>query len=68
MEDVKIGNLAADELERLHISIGINHSMIEDPSLFAVIGLPPFWLWIPRFIMAIIAVQFYRLIKLIKRG
>ncbi len=66
MEEAKKGNLTGDELERLHISIGINHSMTEDPSIFAVLGLPPFWLWIPRFIMAILAVQAYRLIKLLR--
>jgi len=37
--------------------IGINHSMIEDPSLFLSFGLNPFWLWVPRFIMAIIATR-----------
>jgi hypothetical protein len=63
MEEAKRGYLSKDELERLHISIGINHSMIEDPLLFAVLGLNLLWLWIPRFIMAIIAVQSYRLIK-----
>ena len=66
MEEAKKGNLSKDELERLHISIGINHSMIEDPLLFVVLGLNPFWLWIPRFIMAIIFVQSYRLVKLVK--
>ena len=66
MEEAKKGTLTRDELERLHISIGINHSMTEDPSIFAVIGLPPFWLWITRLLMAIVAVQAYRLIKLIR--
>jgi hypothetical protein len=66
MEEVKRESLTRDELERLHISIGINHSMTEDPSIFAVLGLPPFWLWIPRLVMAIIAVQSYRLIKLLR--
>jgi spore maturation protein SpmB len=66
MEEAKKGNLTKDELERLHISIGINHSMTEDPSIFAILGLPPFWLWIPRLIMAIVAVQSYRLVKLLR--
>jgi len=66
MEESKKGLLTRDELEHLHISIGINHSMTEDPSIFAVLGLPPFWLWIPRFLMAIVAVQAYRFIKLVR--
>jgi spore maturation protein SpmB len=67
MEESKKGILTRDELEHLHISIGISHSMTEDPFIFAVLGLPPLWLWIPRFLMAIVAVQSYRLIKLLKR-
>jgi hypothetical protein len=56
VEEAKEGNFSAEELERLHISIGINHSMVEDPTLFASLGLSVFWLWIPRVITAIVAV------------
>lgn len=35
-------------LTRLHLSIGVNHAMIEDPALFLPLGLPIFWLWVPR--------------------
>jgi hypothetical protein len=56
-----------EALERLHISIGINHSLIEDPLLFMALGLPPFWLWVPRLIMAVVAVQMYRVVRLLKR-
>ena len=66
VEEAKKGALTREELERLHISIGINHSMVEDPALFAVLGLTAFWLWVPRFIMAIIAVLTYRAIKQLK--
>ena len=66
VEEARKGTLSKDELENLHISIGINHAMIEDPFLFAVLGLNLLWLWIPRLIMAIIVVQFYRMIKLLK--
>ncbi|HAZ31786.1 MAG TPA: iron transporter, partial [Dehalococcoidia bacterium] len=31
VEEAKKGSLTKEELERLHISIGINHAMIEDP-------------------------------------
>ena len=68
VEEAKKGTLTREELEHLHISIGINHAIVEDPLLFAVLGLNPFWLWIPRFILAIIAVQTYRAIEhLVKR-
>ncbi len=67
VEDAKNGTLKKDELERLHIFVGINHAMLEDPALFAVLGLNAFWLWVPRFIMALIAVQAYNAIKSLKK-
>jgi hypothetical protein len=63
VEEAKDGNFSAEELERLHISIGINHSMVEDPTLFASLGLSVFWLWIPRMITAIIAVYVFNIWK-----
>jgi hypothetical protein len=59
VEEAKEGNFSAEELERLHISIGINHSMVEDPTLFATLGLSIFWLWVPRLITAIAAVYLF---------
>lgn len=67
IDEAKKGTLTKEELERLHISIGINHSMIEDPTLFMLLGLNPFWLWVPKLIMAIIAVQTYRTINYLQR-
>lgn len=55
VEEVKAGHLTKEELEELHLSIGINHALVEDPSLFLSLGLSPFWLWVPRLIVAIIA-------------
>ena len=66
VEEAKKGTLTREELEYLHISIGTNHSMLEDPALFAVLGVNIFWLWIPRFIMAVLAVQTYRSLKYLK--
>jgi len=60
VEEARTSALPKGELERLHISIGIQHAIVEDPALFAVLGLNVFWLWVPRFIMAVIAVQTYR--------
>ena len=60
------GTFNKEELERLNISIGINHSMVEDPALFLALGLKPFWLWVPHLVMAIIAVQVYRIVNYLK--
>ena len=63
VEEVKEGNLSKDELERLHLSIGINHSMIEDPVLFLSLGLGIFWMCVPRLAAAIIVVQLFIIFK-----
>lgn len=63
VEETKAGNFSEDELERLQISIGINHAMIEDPAVFLALGLSPFWLWVPRLAAAIVAVQLFILFK-----
>ncbi len=57
VEEAKGGGLKKEELEGLQLSIGINHSMVEDPSLFLALGLSPFWLWVPRLVMAMVAVR-----------
>ena len=68
VEEAKKGALTKEELEPLHISIGINHSMVEDPALYLALGLNGFWLWIPRLVTAIIAVQIYRAGKRFKKS
>jgi len=57
VEEAKGGHLTGEELEGLQLSIGINHSMVEDPALFMSLGLNAFWLWIPRLLMAMAAVR-----------
>jgi len=57
VEEAKKGNLKDEELEKLHLSIGINHAVIEDPLMFLPFGISLFWLWIPRLVMAMVAVR-----------
>lgn len=66
VEATKKGNFTREELHRLQVSIGINHSMLEDPALFLSLGLSPFWLWVPRIMAAIIAVHCLKLYYQIK--
>jgi hypothetical protein len=61
VEEAKSGRLSEDELEILHLSIGMNHSMVEDPPLFLPMGIHPFWLYVPRLVMAIVTVRLLRL-------
>lgn len=57
VEEVRESGLDEESLTRLHLSIGINHAMIEDPALFLPLGIGAFWLWVPRLIAAIVAVR-----------
>jgi hypothetical protein len=66
VEEVKEGHIKKEDLEKLHLSIGINHSMIEDPALFLSLGLSAFWLWVPRLILAIVAVRLLNIYYKIK--
>jgi hypothetical protein len=61
VSETKGSSFNREELENLHLSIGINHSIIEDPGLFMSLGLNPFWLWVPRFLAAIVAVHLFSL-------
>lgn len=67
VEETKSNKFAKEELIRLHLSIGINHAMIEDPVLFLPLGLPVVWLCIPRIIAAMIATYLYNFFILAKR-
>jgi hypothetical protein len=59
VEETKKGRFEQALLDRLHLSIGINHSLIEDPVLFLPFGIHPFWLWIPRLVCAMVATWLY---------
>jgi hypothetical protein len=59
VEETQANDFKKEDLTRLHLSIGINHAMIEDPILFVPLGLPLLWLWVPRIVAAILAVWMY---------
>ena len=59
VEETKSNDYKKQELTKLHLSIGINHSMIEDPALFLPLGLPVFWLWVPRLVAAVLVTWLY---------
>ena len=59
VEETKRGRFEQALLDRLHLSIGINHSVVEDPVLFLPFGIHPFWLWVPRLVCAMVATWLY---------
>lgn len=67
VEETKANDFSRDELTRLQLSIGINHSMIEDPALFLSLGIAPLWLWIPRLVAAIAAIYLFNTVNFFRR-
>ncbi len=61
VEETRERSIPANQLKRLHVSIGINHAMVEDPALFLPLGIHPLWLWVPRLITAMVFTHLYRL-------
>ena len=61
VEEARAEQLSPEDLEMLHLSIGINHSMVEDPPLFISLGLNAWWLYIPRIVVAAITMHLIRL-------
>ena len=57
VEEARQGHISKEELEELQLSVGINHSMVEDPFLFMTFGISAFWLWVPRLITAMAATR-----------
>lgn len=60
MEDVRGGKLTAREADLLNYHLAVSHSQLEDPLLFAVLGLPLLWLILPRLILAAVVVWLNR--------
>jgi hypothetical protein len=68
VEETKTSDFSRDELTRLQLSIGINHAMIEDPALFLPLGIPAFWLWIPRLVTAILVTYTFSVFTALRRS
>lgn len=56
MDYAKLGKLEKKEADLLNHHLAVSHSQVEDPLLFMVIGLPVWWLILPRLILAILVV------------
>jgi len=68
VEESTSGRYTPDELKRLHIALGLNHSIVEDPALFLAAGIGLFWTVVPRFLAAMAAVHLYRLCRALRPG
>jgi hypothetical protein len=66
MEEAKKGTSTREELEHVQVSLGINHSMVEETGLFLALGVNPLYLLMPRFIAAVVAVHTLRSIQYLR--
>ncbi|PKQ65884.1 hypothetical protein BZG02_02455 [Labilibaculum filiforme] len=60
IEQVDKGQMTKSDADLLNHHIAVSHSQLEDPLLFAAIGVPLGWLIIPRLVLGIIVVWLYR--------
>ena len=63
VEEVKGRRVSPEEVKKLQLSIGIQHSVIEDPLLLSSLGLSVFWIVVPRLVAAMAVVRVYALWK-----
>lgn len=62
-DEIQKGELNRAEVDGLNTSIAITHSLLEDTTLFAVIGIGLPWLIIPRMVVSTLALWTERLIR-----
>jgi hypothetical protein len=67
-ESKESGRFRPGELEDLHVSIAISHSLLEDTLLFLAIGASLPWILIPRPIAAALAVRAARRLRRTSRA
>jgi hypothetical protein len=59
--EVTDGRLSREDGDLLNHHIAISHSLLEDTLLFLALGVPAFWITVPRLTLAIVAVWERRL-------
>jgi len=56
IEQVQEGKISTKDVRQLNNHLAISHSLLEDTSLWVVVGVPLFWVTVPRIALAIIVV------------
>ncbi len=60
MERIKDGKMKPQEADLFNHHAGLSHSLLEDTVLYMAIGVPIFWITVPRLVMALVVVWFER--------
>lgn len=56
IEQVQDGKISTKDVRNLNNHLAISHSLLEDTSLWVVVGVPLFWVTVPRVALAIVVV------------
>lgn len=64
-EEADTGRLSPADGDLLNHHLGVSHSMLEDTALFAALGIPVFWIVVPRLVLALLVVWERRLERLL---
>jgi hypothetical protein len=62
IEQTENNEISRKDSDLLNHHIAINHSLLEDTLLFVAIGVPVFWITIPRILLAMVAVWTAKLV------
>ncbi len=65
IEQVQDGKISRKDAGMLNNHLAISHSLLEDTSLWVVVGVPLFWVTVPRVLLAIMVVWTIRLFQLL---
>jgi spore maturation protein SpmB len=59
-EQVRAGRMKPQDADLFNHHAGLCHSLLEDTALFLAVGVPLFWITVPRLILALLAVWLER--------
>jgi spore maturation protein SpmB len=59
-EQVRAGRMKQQDADLFNHHAGLCHSLLEDTALFLAVGVPLFWITVPRLILALLAVWLER--------
>ncbi len=64
IEQMENKRLSVADARMLNNHLAISHSLLEDSLLFVAIGVPLFWVTVPRVLLAIAGVWVIRLLRI----
>ncbi len=67
IDELQRGEATLPDARLLNTHVAISHSLLEDTILFAAIGIPVFWILVPRLLLAVAAVWIQRLTRVLNK-